>query len=366
MSIKVWTAYFIQVGICFVVPILSVLFRRQIKRSVPPSRLGSPSSQRGETATQKGLQQKPSGYRLKSLQAAFTTSLVDFQKAQCYYIMAIQAASLITLHRTRAEDIVAQRQATSTVVRVVATLSTVAPTVILLCLCILEQRSWYILLLTVLTSTLSIYVFFDPMIMSIPDRFFIKPNSKVSSYTMTDPYALCSIKLSKNKPIWHGLSTPWAIYLCGLILAFITVDHILNLRLPRAKDRPYFLPYSRVQRNLERFVAYLHKRRQTALINPGRRGVYNLAKLFMLTGVFATCFYVLGQVISSLYSYYAAMSVSHDWSFGQIVSVAIWVPVVVEWFQLSFRESSLAIPFSHLLDNSKFEATKKEKEKEKS
>ena len=55
-------------------------------------------------------------------------------------------------------------------------------------------------------------------------------------------------------------------------------------------------------------------------------------------GVIATCFYILGQVISSLHSYYTAIMVSEDWSFGQIVSVAIWIPIVVDWLQLSFRE----------------------------
>ena len=261
-------------GICFVAPIVAVLFRQSIKRSVPPSRPGSRSSQSGGTSsTQIGLEQKPSGDRLKNLEAAFITSLVDFQKAQCYYMMAIQVASMTTLHRTGAEGTVAQRQATSTVVRVVATLGIVAPTLILFCLWILEQRSWYILLLTVVTSTLSIYVFFDPKIFSIPDRFFTSPDNQISSYNNTDPSSLCSIKLNGRDPPWHGISTTWAFYLCGLILAFFTVDHIFNLRLPRAKDRSYSLPYSKVQRSLERFVAHLRKRRKAALINPGRRSL---------------------------------------------------------------------------------------------
>jgi hypothetical protein len=327
------------VGICFVAPILAVSFRQSIKRSVPSSLPGGRSNQsKGTSSTQIGLKQKLSGNRLENLKAAFITSLVDFQKAQCYYMMAIHVASIATLHRTEAEGNIAQRQATSTVIRVVATLGIVAPTVILLCLWILEQRSWHILLLTVVTSTLSIYVFFDPNIISIPDRFFIDPENQASRLNNTDPFSLCSLKLSGDDPRWHGLSTTWAIYLCGLILAFITVDHIFNLRLPRAKNRPYLLPYSKVQRNLEHSVAYLRKRRKTALINPGKRVIYNLANLFILMGVITTCFYILGQVISSLYSYYSAMKVSHDWSFGQIVSVAIWIPIVVDWLQLSFRE----------------------------
>jgi hypothetical protein len=285
-----------------------------------------------------GLEQKPSGKRIKNLAAAFITSLVDFQKAQCYYMMAVQIASKTTLHRNRAEGTVAQREATITVVRVVATLGVVAPTLILYCLCILEKRSWYILLLTVATSTLSFNVFFDPDVSRLQDRFFTNPDNENARYNNTDPFSLCSIKLAGGDPPWHGISTAWVFYLYGLVLLFFIINHVFNLRPPWPKDRSYLLPYIKIQHSLERFVARLRERKSAALVKSGCRTVYKLARLLIFVGMITTSFYILGQVTSSLYSYYSANMVSHDWSFGQIVSVAVWIPVVVDWLQLSFRE----------------------------
>jgi hypothetical protein len=85
-------------------------------------------------------------------------------------------------------------------------------------------------------------------------------------------------------------------------------------------------------------VAHLRKRKSAALVKPGWETVYKLARFSIFVGIIATSFYILAQVTSSLYSYYSANMVSHDWSFGQIVSVAVWIPVVVDWLQLSFRE----------------------------
>lgn len=326
-------------GICFVAPLAAALFRQTAKKRAPPSSARQRSGENGETSSiQVGLEKKPSGNRVKNLVAAFITSLVEFQKAQCYYMMALQIASKTTLHRNSAEGTVAQREATVTVVRVVATLGVVAPTLILYCLCILEKRSWYILLLTVATSTLSFNVFFDPDISRIPDRFFTNPNNENARYNNTDPFSLCSIKLTGRDTPWHIISTTWIFYLYGIVLLLFIVDHILTLRLPRAKDRSHFLPYVRIQRSLEHFAAHLRKRKTAALVKPGGRTVYKLATLLLFAGMTSTGFYILGQITSSLYSYYAARMVSHDWSFGQIVSVAVWIPVVVDWLQLSLRE----------------------------
>lgn len=317
----------------------AVLFRQTTKKRAQPSSTGQRSSENRENSSiQVGPEQKPSGNRVKNLVAAFITSLVNFQKAQCYYLMAIQIASKTTLHRNRAEGTVAQREATITVVCVVATLGVVAPTLILYCLYILEKRSWYILLLTVATSTLSFNVFFDPDISRIPDRFFTNPDNERARHNNTDPFSLCSIKLTGRDPPWHGISTTWVFYLYGLVLLFFILDHIFNVRLPCAKDRSYLLPYIKVQRSLEHFGAHLSKRKTAALVKPGGRTVYKLARLLIFVGMIGTNFYILGQVTSSLYSYNSANMVSHDWGFGQIVSMAVWIPVVVDWLQLSLRE----------------------------
>jgi hypothetical protein len=291
----------------------AVLFRQTTKKRAPPSSARQRTSENGETSSiQVGLEQKPSGNRVKNLVAAFITSLVDFQKAQCYYMMAVQIASKTTLHRNRAEGTVAQREATITVVRVVATLGVVASTLILYCLCVQEKRSWYILLLTVATSALSFNVFFDPDISRISDRFFTNPDNENARHNNTDPFSLCSIKLTRRDPPWHGISTTWVFYLYGLVLFFFILDHIFNLQLPCAEDRSYLLPYIKVQRSLERFVAHLSKRKTAALVKPGGRIVYKLARLLVLVGMIGTSFYILGQVTSSLYSYYSANMVSHD------------------------------------------------------
>ena len=239
-----WAAYIIQLGICFFAPILAALFRRLSERNLPPSCPGSHSSQSGGTSTQTDVEQKLSGSCLKNIEAAFITSLVDFQKAQCYYIMAIQVASITTLHNS-AKGTVAYWQAVSTIVRAVPTLDIVASTLILLCLWILKQRSWYILLITLAASIISTYVFFDPRIMSVPDRLFEGPRHLNFTDKNTNPYSLCSVKPSGDNPRWHRMSTAWVFYLCVLILVFLIVDHIFSLRLPRAKDRPYFLSYSK-------------------------------------------------------------------------------------------------------------------------
>ncbi|PSN72977.1 hypothetical protein BS50DRAFT_568569 [Corynespora cassiicola Philippines] len=250
--------------------------------------------------------------------------------------MAIQVASITTLHNS-AKGTVAYWQAVSTVVRAVSTLDIVASTLILLCLWILKQRSWYILLITLAASIISTYVFFDPRIMSVPDRLFEGPRQLNFTNKNTNPYSLCSVKLSGDSPRWHRMSTAWVFYLCVLILVFLIVDHIFSLRLPRAKDRPYFLSYSKFQRSLDRFVVQLRKRGKSVLSNAGRRRAYKLAYHFTLMGVIIACFYALGETYSGLNIYFQDTVETQDWSFGQVVSVAIWIPVVVDWLQLTFR-----------------------------
>ena len=319
---------------------MAVVLARQIRRKQgSPSSDGQQPSQNIEASSrQTGSEQKPSRNRIGNLVAAFITSLVDFQKAQCYYTLAVQIAGKTTLQRKRAEGTVAQREATVAVVRVLATLGVVAPTLILYCLCILEKRSWYILLLTLATVSLSFNVYFDPDIWRLSDRFFTNPDNENARYNNTDPFSLCSIKLTGRDPPWHGISTTWVFYLYGIILLFFIIEHVFSLQLPSATDRSYLRPYIKIQGSLERSAAQLRQWKTATLAKPGRRTVYKLVGLLIFVAMIGTSFYILGQVVSSLYSYYSASMVSHDWSFGQIVSVAIWIPVVIDWLQLSLRE----------------------------
>ncbi|KAL5328064.1 hypothetical protein ACEPPN_005772 [Leptodophora sp. 'Broadleaf-Isolate-01'] len=80
IGIGVWTAYFIQVGICFVAPILAILFQHLIKRSMSSHPESQTSQSARKPSTETEPEKKPSGSSLQNLHAAFTTGLVDFQK----------------------------------------------------------------------------------------------------------------------------------------------------------------------------------------------------------------------------------------------------------------------------------------------
>ena len=160
-----------------------------------------------------------SGLLRGNLGASFITSLVEFQKAQCYYIIAIQVASMKTLDYSLVEDSIAQQQATAAVTQVVATLGVTAPTVVLLCLWILKHRSWYILSLTITAFSLSADVFSNPKTRAIPRREFQDPENYLLGTTHL-PF-LCSIQLSDEDPPWRSISVAWVFYICGLLLALL-------------------------------------------------------------------------------------------------------------------------------------------------
>ncbi|KAK0508631.1 hypothetical protein JMJ35_008907 [Cladonia borealis] len=251
---------------------------------------------------------------------AIITSLVDFHKCQCYFSSTIQITGLmlfqvIRFHTAQAWD----RKALPpdifdlSVLTVLALSGLVPISLTLVCLTRYGHQTWHLIILSLITMALStgtlacpfIYLrrFGDPVI----DQY-LGPN-------LEDLYPLCgSSKLRNNDIGSTTFAKPW-IWAIWLNCVIWTISCLVRKTIEGSRHVNLLKSW----KDSSSIAGYLN--------SIGKSSVWPL--LSMLT--WAICF---GFQFNRFSAYFQHTVILQDWSFGQIIAVAVWIPAVFEYFYI--------------------------------
>lgn len=276
-------------------------------------------SEEGAWERAKRLQRKLAG----SAQAATLRIIaIDFQEAQSFFVLAIQTATLLTFSRFRTHTDPKIQYIVSTNTTYNMAVNGVLPVLFFqVCLQGKKMRSWYTVSLTTLCVVLSFVclknnprpfreTFGDLVASSRTDECGGNPHLKTMCYYFrwkgNGDFSL----LELTQPILpvHILEI--------LILPVLIVDHILFLLSEQAQDSG------------PRWADAKPLRRAHDVWARVRAAVWLALRLVML----AFMFIYLATILKLLYR---LPSFSGFWSFGQIVALVVWAPVVWKYAYFS-------------------------------
>ena len=297
-----------------------------------------------------GFQKKWINRHLKILLMA----LIEFQKAQCFFILPVQAAALAALSgRTSILTPVNELQdAIDRYLFSLIAISGMLPVVLILfALHGAGQKSWYVLG----TSAIAVALSTTALLISkrIP-KYESLDYEQYSACGYQNPSGLCPSKLlyTPVKPkASNYLESEISIATLSLVvLAIITLDFLWN------PEQPIFVPIR------DRLIRYIDQQKLKHAMLPGRAkstpisstklGRFRLklgrtwAKGFVQMFYSLTYFVISGYLMASLGMFFAnwlslfnshIIIGTHTWGFGQIVAVAIWAAPICEWIYLEFR-----------------------------
>ena len=267
---------------------------------------------------------------------------IEYHKAQCFFILAIATAALITIRQgSLNHDIVTLQGLFNnySFIGIISMGSFIQVTFVLFALHNVEMRSWHILILSTLAVTMSIITMF-----SVGDFHMSPADVQQMKNATTDKHSKCGSRNPTTFCVKHGhdltsfdiFSAPFAIGGPGLvtslfILTLLIVDYCGVLRRPifknwsqRLSDFPVrlitpFLPvkYRRYAASMPKFVINM-------------TGSLVCGWYFVLTGL------LMGSL--GLPSNGARIEPVKTWTFAQIVAITVWAGPVFEFVKISIRE----------------------------
>ena len=248
---------------------------------------------------------------------AIVTALVDFHKCQCYFSSTIQITGLILFHAIRSHTAQASHGAADifdlSVLTVLALSGLVPISLTLVCLTRYGHRTWHLIILSVITMAISTGTLSCPFIYL--RRFGDPVTDQYLGPNLENLYPLCgSSKLRKNDIGTTTFAKPW-IWAVWLNCVTWTIFCILWKAFEGS-------------RRVKLLISWKDSSPVAAHLNSiGKSPVWPL--LSMLTWVM--CF---GYQFNLFSAYIQHTVILQDWSFGQIIAVAVWMPAVFEYFYI--------------------------------
>lgn len=278
--------------------------------------------------------------RLKTHLPALVTGLIEFHKAQCFFMLAIQAAAVVVIRDgTLPASSYAQAQVNFALLHGIAINGFLPVSFTLLCLWNFGRKSWYIYLLTICTFVLSVVTF------AMARTAYNDPNGVTSSGTYQDcgtinPSTVCTLGYTGYPEPWTSSNRLPFCATIGFLLLFDKLEvtrwsafqRILK-RLGHAKND--------LVANLYEHVREFNKNFDPTGAKPLNIDILRARFTFIVSLVTNMVYlkYLVDQLIDlSLFNSIGVIDTT-NWGFGQIVAVTIWFPPVFEYFYLEFRKS---------------------------
>lgn len=296
---------------------------------------------KAEWAKQSGLRQ-----RVPNLISA----LFEFQKAQCFFMIAVQVAAIITVKQGRFEAKSLQQLSNSySAITLVAICGYLPVTFTLLNLHGANQDSWYIVALSTITVVISGVTAFST------NRFDPSRNDLIDLHKITGSWASCGNRnpttfcLSPHTvdPFGYGGGAKHIFIFCIIVLTFLTVDkfrvsqklspskiQIQRYRNPRGTHRMSFKQRTLTGiSTLSRVPTYysnldVRKRKRINVI------IYGCVWILFL---FFYCRWIF--LLSNWINHQSGVIGPSTWTFGQIVGITVWVPSLIQYLYLETRKS---------------------------
>lgn len=257
---------------------------------------------------------------------AMITALVDFHKCQCYFSSTIQITGLILFHAIQSHTAQPSHGAALppdifdlSVLTVLALSGLVPVSLTLVCLTRYGHRTWHLIILSLITMAISTGTLSCPFIYL--RRFGDPVTDQYLGPHLEDLYPLCgSSKLRKNDIGTTTFAKPW-IWAVWLNCVAWTIYCLLR----KAFEDSRRLKLLKSWKDSSPVATHLN--------SIGKSPVWPL--LSMLTWVM--CF---GYQFHLFSAYFQHTVILQDWSFGQIIAVAVWMPAVFEYFYILCQTGS--------------------------
>ena len=270
-------------------------------------------------------------------------SLEDFQKAQCFFMLATNIASLVAEKRGGLEPTSLQQlYNTYVLIQVIAIGGYLPITFTLLNLHMIKRLSWYLLILSVVTIAVATTT--------------LKSGGSTFAPTSKD-FSLINETAALPGPISCGYQNliPWCYHrqhdksflgfnssssgsgangilvFCLITLVIIVVDHFCQSE-------------NRHQRNLNRWILKKLGIVTSEPLFPHAGTVLRVGTVafhFIFFWLYIYCFYVFGV---DLEWFRASKIYDPSWTFGQIVAILIWAPTLCDYLWDQIR-TSWPLPF---------------------
>ena len=283
---------------------------------------------------------------------AFTSALVSFHKAQCWFMLATNAAGLIVEASGGLEpDSLQQLYNTYVLIKVIAIGGYLPITFTLLNLHMIKQLSWYPITLSTATIAVAITTLklgtsdFTPTVEDF-DHITSLTSSGAPNSNSCGPHNLAPLCYSPRKDYNQigfnasssGSSANVILALCLVTLAIILVDHFC-----RSDD-------ARQQQINRRILKKLGISPSKPLFPHAGAALRfgTMAFHFVFFWLYVYCFYVFGE---DLYWFGSEKIYDPSWGFGQLVAIAVWLPTLGDYLWDQIRTSDLlhTTPINHRL-----------------
>ena len=284
----------------------------------------------------RGFRQTKQEYEMSSAQSyeklpeALTVALVNFQKAQCFFMLATNIAGLV-IERTGGSEPESLQQLYNTYifVKVIAIGGFLPITFTLLNLHIIKQLSWYLLAQSIVTVAVATTT------LVIKDSAFIPTQDDFAQITLAASQGGPASCASQNLVAWcynpqrdnnyfgfnsssSGDGANDILVVCLVTLVIILADHFC-----RSDDRN--------QRKINRWLARSFGIAASEPLFPHAGTVLRFGTAafhVVFFWLYIYCFYLFGGDLK-WFSYYNIYDPS--WSFGQIVAILVWAPTLCDY-----------------------------------
>lgn len=307
-----------------------------------------------------------------------TAALVEFQKAQCYFMIAVQIAAVATVPEGRSKPASLQQLYNNwEAVRAISISGILPITFTLLCLQYAGKSSWYLNLLSTITFCVSATSLFETEAFSpkLNDMTTLQgQKSDLSECGNHDPTVYCLSRYFDYTDL--GSDSGVVIFAYSLLILILLYIPLLKTRISRSFQR-----FKMRLRQLEAFgivvplldttkavFGRVFKKVYTRslidrviwrpdaprwviklkeLSDAGSLKVRNdwqaiAVQIFYLTA-WAFYFFYFSIFIKNLKLFLDNDMINFDWSFGQIVGITVWAEPLVEYAYLEISECPHAV-----------------------
>lgn len=261
--------------------------------------------------------------------AILISSLADFQKGQCIFWLAIDAAVLVALGgsaQTLGARSLASFSANLSALKTICLSALVFVTFGLYCLHTARKRSWYIFSLSMLTSVLSVIAYVltrfarADNLAPDPDAPSIKGCGRISPTTYCDigdtaDYNQSLLSWLRSRRLYLAMFISAGIINLGLL-----VDIVMHNTAFAKRPALQILHTSGAETP-----------RWRCMVASTMRAFVEILFLIFLGFLFT-------DLIMIYYTGGGSRGGMNVWGFGQIIALTIWIPVLLEWLYAATRE----------------------------
>ena len=288
-----------------------------------------------------------SKYRVPNIVSA----LFEFQKAQCFFMMAVQIAALIVVRGGRFEAKNLQQLSNSYSAITLVSLCGYLPIVFtLLNLHSAGKCSWYILALSTLTVAVSGATAFATR------RFNLSPTDLTYLQGISGSWASCGNKnpatfcLSPETidPFNYPGGVKDIFIFCVIILGFVFLDkcrHYHKSRRVLGLLRSGFIaPKNKAPRPGRQVVARLstftkYARKLSSSLGMTTEEIISNLVYGCVWALFVVFYCKAVYLLSTWINHQSGVIGPTNWTFGQIVGITVWAPSLIQYLYLETRKS---------------------------